>query len=1238
MRTYELLPEQKKIWDIQRMYPAVGICNIGGYLHLEGKYNEDILKRTMETFVRTNSSFWTKFNKEGKIYIDEIKEYKAEVCDYTELTTKEADVKIEEMICEPFDIYNSYLFDFKILKLSDKTVVFEKFHHIIADGYSVALCAKIQEKIYEQIKSGMADFETDTRYIDRLERYNNSEDIEDSEAKNSLYKENKKNEDEFENTRFVKMNMAIRNADAGIVAENRFDYIKINEFCRKNRISVEALFYGSIGIYFCKMNNCDAINIGRNLLNRGREDMTMVALKVDTKNYVVKPEWNKSCVDYFAELKKNLAKHVKVAHDECYKEKADIVVSYRPVRYLPAPDKGECREYMNSYVEVPVKFFINDNGKSIELQVKYQKELYDRQDIENIIKKIKYIIEQVIDNPDSPIDLIKIIDENEYNIIRKYGTGHKWEYGVSVPERFVSIVKENIDNKKTALIYRDKNYTYREVYEMVLKAKHLIRKSAKDVCDINTDADRIAGICMRRTPWLPVVMFAAWLSGYGIMPVSPNDSAERKKKIESQCSVFITDNMIEEIDADENILIDYKHDIRTDIPAYYMYTSGTTGEAKAVMIAHSSLSCRIEWMAEQFSAGIDVIMQKTRNTFDVSVWELVLPWVYGKTMCMLADMSESDPVEIDKCIKKNKVTMIHFVPSMFRHYVKYITDRNIVYKNLKYIILSGEALDANLVKTAKEHLRGVEIYNLYGPTECTIDVSYYRCTGWEKNVPIGSAVYGTGLYVINERGDLLPPGVKGELAVTGELVGIGYYGVAEDVKSRYCHMKEDESIRMYRTGDMAYLGHDGYIYYEGRCDNQVKIRGMRANPDEIENILNNSMREVWNIVIYINGHLVDFYSGDITLQAIRQCAKDILPYYLVPAEYVKVDKIPIGKHGKTDRNQLIQMYNRMKNNNKNIQSDKNVVTGEMNGREKSMLEIACNCLNNTNIDIDTNLLDAGMDSLSILEFISQCENKGIRILYNEVYEKQCIRELVKNSYSMEKGLVFLKGEKEKNNKRIMVFIPFAGGTPYSFRAVAEKLSGEDVALAAVNMPYFIDDSIERIADNIKEALEYYGGYEEIYLSGSCVGSALAVRLALVLGDMVKGIMLCEALPYKTKAGKGKESQIIWDMMNDEMIGKTLSILRGKRFALSDSMKKCFMADVRKSAVYMSKEECIIPDCDVIMLYGEKDMLTLGFRRKYRRWRRWIKSSYKIYTYKNGRHFMTEDNPDIIAGIIKENFL
>lgn len=131
---YEMLPQQKKIWEVQTAYPGTDVCNIGGFLHLDGKYDAKLLQKTMELFLRRNSSFWIKVSPQGKIFMEPIERHSMKEYDFTGLEEEEAYDVIQSWMREPFLLYDSYLFDFRLLRLKEKTIIFEKFHHLIADG------------------------------------------------------------------------------------------------------------------------------------------------------------------------------------------------------------------------------------------------------------------------------------------------------------------------------------------------------------------------------------------------------------------------------------------------------------------------------------------------------------------------------------------------------------------------------------------------------------------------------------------------------------------------------------------------------------------------------------------------------------------------------------------------------------------------------------------------------------------------------------------------------------------------------------------------------------------------------------------------------------------------------------------------------------------------------------------------------------------------------------------------
>lgn len=1299
---YEMLPWQKRIWDVQTAFPGTDICNIGGYLDLEGKDDGSLLQRTMEIFVKTQSSFWTRVDAGGHLYFERITDYRMPEHDFRSMGRAEADEQIRSMICEPMPLYDSPLFDFRLLRLADRTVIFEKFHHLIADGYAVNLCARCQEQIYERLQAGETEFETDESYLREVQKQaaeNEQRDKADEDRGGEAVPKRIVLEDTTvpempemivpgetdipKKPRFVSFGKRTIKPVAEVLTgyitsgtestdrtewyPRRFAYGDIHSFCRAYRVSAESCIYGCLGIYLCRTGNGDGVAIARNLLNRSGAEMKEISLKVETLTFGVFPAWEMTVAEYLASVKKELA--VQARDHTSVSVCPDIGISYRPVRYLPSPKKGECREYLNASVEIPLKIFLNDNGRELELQVKYQKEALCKREVMRLIRGTLYLLDQCLENPDRKVGELSLAEEKERTEIRRFNGTDCWKYTVSLPKLFLHVAE--VYPEKTAVICRGEIYTYARIRRMADAVQRLIADRA------DQGKRRLVGLCLSRSPWMPAAIYGTWLSGYGFLPVSPRDSVQRKKKTARMCALFLTDEILEKYVREETF--DYlksdtgntrqvkseyseevscyrKPDIRPEVPAYEIFTSGTTGEPKTVMISHRSLSCRLEWMEEQFWDGTDVILQKTRNTFDVSVWELALPFAFGKTMCVLEDGKEGVPEAIAEAIVRNRVTMVHFVPSMFAAFTAYLKRHPAKFPSLRYVILSGEALDAELVREAKRLLPGTELYNLYGPAECTIDVSFYRCSGAEERIPIGRPVWNTKLTVRDERGGLLPIGEKGELVVQGDLVGIGY-DCGERTEHRdlcepdgervnrsencreirrekiydsggYCEL---EGQKAYRTGDMAVLEADGYLYYEGRKDRQIKLRGMRISLDEVENSLNASMPGMRHMALCIAGRLIDFYQGEIREKEVQEKAAELLPYYSVPSEFIHMETLPTGTHGKADRNALRVEYEKRQSGKKHT---KESFSGDKERayREKRMLAVAKELLGRENVTLDGNLFDLGMDSLTVLQFLAECEESGIVLSYEAVYENPSIRKLAKPGNEVQ-PLVFLQRESEK---KLILMVPFAGGTPLSCRKLAGYLRGAGADVAAVNLPCFGGRSVrEAVSQTLEDGV--VKKYPEVYIIGSCVGSALAVGLAAELVGRVKGLMLCESLPYQGVALFGKVYSV-WDAVPDKRLAGILQALRGKRFEPGKELLACFRQDVRRSAEYLREGRRITLECRVVLVFGSEDRITAGYRRKYVRWRRWIAASYKVYTIPGAKHFLAEDRPEALAGIFRKEFM
>jgi len=354
--------------------------------------------------------------------------------------------------------------------------------------------------------------------------------------------------------------------------------------------------------------------------------------------------------------------------------------------------------------------------------------------------------------------------------------------------------------------------------------------------------------------------------------------------------------------------------------AYVIYTSGSTGQPKGVMIEHRSLVNRLHWMQHAYPIDADdVILQKTPYYFDVSVWELFWWALQGAKLCFLMPRGESNPLAIVETIRKHRVTVLHFVPSMLNVFLGYLDgkDDRVLQglASVRRVFASGEALLPGHVRQFNNILGtriGARLTNLYGPTEATVDVSYYDCpprNDFEK-VPIGRPIHNTRLYVMRD-GRQMAVGEAGELCIAGVGLARGYLNNQALTDEKFVDNPGNPGERIYRTGDVARWLPDGNIEYLGREDHQVKIRGLRIELGEIENTIRDYpgvadcvcvARKYSENVILIIAYLV--CRSEVEIEGLKQYLKKYLPEYSIPNHFEILDKIPLTPSGKADREAL----------------------------------------------------------------------------------------------------------------------------------------------------------------------------------------------------------------------------------------------------------------------------------------------------------------------------------------------
>ena len=421
--------------------------------------------------------------------------------------------------------------------------------------------------------------------------------------------------------------------------------------------------------------------------------------------------------------------------------------------------------------------------------------------------------------------------------------------GLHIHELFEEQVRRT--PAKVAAVYADDSLTYSELNSWANQVARRIR-------DLGVAGEQLVGICMERSLEMVVGLLGILKSGAAYVPLDPSYPSERLAYMleDAALSLVLTqehlrprlppsDFRVIAVDRDWR---DSRRHASADLPvseiglrpdhlAYVIFTSGSTGRPKGAMNEHRGVVNRLLWMQKQYQLGEgDRVLQKTPFGFDVSVWEFFWPLMSGASVIVARPAGHQDPSYLMRLIEQKGVTTLHFVPSMLQAFLEEYEGGRC--PSIRHIICSGEELGAALQNRCLARLPQARLSNLYGPTECAVDVTAWDCARDEtgSRVPIGRPIANTRIYILDEHGQPAGSGMAGEIYIAGVQVGRGYLNRPELTAERFLAdpFSPEPNARMYKTGDLGRWRADGAIEYLGRNDSQVKIRGFRIELGEIE--------------------------------------------------------------------------------------------------------------------------------------------------------------------------------------------------------------------------------------------------------------------------------------------------------------------------------------------------------------------------------------------------------------------
>lgn len=734
----------------------------------------------------------------------------------------------------------------------------------------------------------------------------------------------------------------------------------------------------------------------------------MIGMFVNTVPVRIRPERKMTIFDYFTETTKTVRKasrecnvpFEKLVGEFCSeRDESRSPIFDVSVNYLTAPEP-----YHSSELSIDTVFPLQQMGRdvsivmrnfkgSIQILLQYSSELFDRYVMKNFLEQFMEGL-NILAWSDAVLvrDLIPLPEKQQLTL-EKFAVSGKADLTVKTLHGVFEKTAEKYGEKK-ALVASDRTLTFDELNK---EANHL----AWNLINKGVNKGESIVLLLPRRSWYFSAMFGVLKAGAAFIPCDPDYPKERISHIieDSGARFIITIN---------EYLSDYPSDIALDIQdlisgkdtdnpeiavseddlAYMIYTSGSTGKPKGVMLRHGGIcnyllphSSNLHYSI--ISSEVSILLSITTISFDMSLKETTGALCNGKTLVFADEIQMNDPRELTKLFEETGADCFNATPSRYLQYLEYEPFAQAL-KRCVLVMAGGE----NFPKMLLEKLQGLgikHIVNTYGPTEITVSSNAAELTDADR-ITIGRPLLNYEEYIVDSTGDPVPVGVTGELFIGGPGVAAGYKNLPKQTNDKFINYRGG---RFFRSGDLAKWDKDGNVSILGRMDSQVKLRGLRIELSEIEELME-TMPEIRKAVVAVRKlegqeQLCAYYLSDKEIDEETLCKKlkEKLTAYMVPASFTRIEKIPVTANGKTDIKALPEPEIKKKS-----------FTLPQTKLQQQIFDIASEVIGSTAFGIETGLFSVGLTSLSSVSLsIKLSEETGANIQIRELHEHDTVKEL-----------------------------------------------------------------------------------------------------------------------------------------------------------------------------------------------------------------------------------------------------
>lgn len=624
-------------------------------------------------------------------------------------------------------------------------------------------------------------------------------------------------------------------------------------------------------------------------------------------------------------------------------------------------------------------FNFTESAGAIYLHTEYNSDIYAKNTIERLITHLQQLLRSVLVEPDQPVSAIDYLSAPEKDVLLKGFNDTATSYpsaatAVALFEEQVNAAPDNI-----ALICNGKIFTYNELNENANRLAAYLRKKYR------VKPGDLVVICLERGQQMATAILGILKSGAAYVPADPEYPAGRIQYMveDSRCKVVIDTEELEKFYA-----VQHKYSAENpkrvnqySDPAYVVYTSGSTGQPKGVIVEHRSLINLCYWHNRHFS-----VTRNDRATlyagvgFDAAVWEFFPYLLTGAALYTVPADIRVTMEEMAAFYRNNKIT-ISFLPTQVAE--QFMATGN---NSLRYLLTGGD----KLVSFTPVNYT---VVNNYGPSENTVVATSFIIQQHQHNIPVGKPVDNNQVYILDSRQQLCPLGITGEICISGDSLARGYWNRPGLTDEKFVPNPFRKGAKMYKTGDLGRWLPDGNIEFAGRKDEQVKIRGHRVEPGEVENALLTFPGIISAVVIAVKkedgqnelaAYLVSNETPDPA--AIRDYLSAQLPAYMIPTRFVSLEAMPLTPNGKIDKKQLPDALL------SGVTATARYTTPR-NSTEEKIVNCWKKILGVEKISVHDNFFELGGHSLTITHLAGQLYKElGVKISFPELFTAETVEQ------------------------------------------------------------------------------------------------------------------------------------------------------------------------------------------------------------------------------------------------------